>query len=1143
MSRELESQYESHRLYSCPVFAVKICLLMYVVAKNTDLELWDAFQNEEDLNRLRHFRVAARYIHLSLSKNEVYTTGYVGLGFSPNGGMKDSDVVIGWVNDVTGQITFHDRYAFGLMTPSVDASQDYELLGGFQNNTHTVLRFARPWVTCDRDSDRMLSEDTTRVIWSYDAVDPEQTDLIPLHDHRGTKSLYLKEPQVDFRTTRAPDVMHFDLRAPNVTCFPEDIHTLYWCKLYKLTLKGNDKTQAIGYVPLVDETNVAPWCTHMILYEGHLPNHAGSQCYMNMPPSWYMSNTPIISWAHWGTGEMYPDHVGYPLGEDNQGATYFLLEIHYDNPDFKSDHGALAQNHRVPFRGDCVGGGGGGGDGSGNVSDGFDDSRFEFLWCIQSNKSITEVMRFATICSDITLVADKHQATHEENMGDWKAPEYWKRIRAGLKSSEILAAAQCCLNTAKAVRYELENCDGDVEAVDSRKDQSRSSDSVRTTKFVEKLFKIGAARSRQSVQVAATGGFIPEDRIRVHVDRYAFGLMTPSVDASQDYELLGGFQNNTHTVLRFARPWVTCDRDSDRMLSEDTTRVIWSYDAVDPEQTDLIPLHDHRGTKSLYLKEPQVDFRTTRAPDVMHFDLRAPNVTVPEDIHTLYWCKLYKLPERKRKTQAIGYVPLVDETNVAHVHHMILYECHLPNSHLLMEKWTSHAGSQCYMNMPPSWYMCNTPIISWAIGSQGEMYPDHVGYPLGEDNQGATYFLLEIHYDNPDFKSGIVDNSGLRLYYTERLRKYDAGILTVGHNVRPDLIIPPGTRWTTTGHCTKDCLAKSLPNEGVKVFSAVLHSHLLGKSITLRHIRKGRELPFAFQDTNYDFNYQQVRIPPSEISLLPGDHLITECLYDSGRRAKPTYGGFGTEDEMCLVFLGYYPRMELSECHSSPDFSLLLNTFGVDIYNREEIMKALRLPPREGPISPEADEKVMDQMGKDLKNIFLGAFFKGVWISEPPELKDQPFFEIVNNGGWWRNKTFLKEFKNVVSYGQFESFCYKHGRIPFDQMSERTEYPNFTAIKTLETSCIPAPIGKYFPASVPPEKWREDSGNENTGKNIAGSSSSTKNNVPREELSETEIEGTRSLQGRNASGKSYLHAFLFYISLAPLIGRLLIRPT
>lgn len=36
----------------------------------------------------------------------------------------------------------------------------------------------------------------------------------------------------------------------------------------------------------------------------------------------------------------------------------------------------------------------------------------------------------------------------------------------------------------------------------------------------------------------------------------------------------------------------------------------------------------------------------------------------------------------------------------------------------------------------------------------GEMYPDHVGIPMGEEHGGATYFMLEIHYNNPNLRSG-----------------------------------------------------------------------------------------------------------------------------------------------------------------------------------------------------------------------------------------------------------------------------------------------------------------------------------------------------------------------------------------------------
>ena len=125
----------------------------------------------------------------------VHTTGWVGFGLSPNGGMVGSDVVIGWVSS-DGRTYFHvsttrthlirshtsqdrlctktdnskmympilhyacsyihfpciniqDRYAFAMATPPIDPSQDWTLLSGSESNGYTNLTFTRKWITCD----------------------------------------------------------------------------------------------------------------------------------------------------------------------------------------------------------------------------------------------------------------------------------------------------------------------------------------------------------------------------------------------------------------------------------------------------------------------------------------------------------------------------------------------------------------------------------------------------------------------------------------------------------------------------------------------------------------------------------------------------------------------------------------------------------------------------------------------------------------------------------------------------------------------------------------------------------------------------------------------------------------------------------
>lgn len=47
-------------------------------------------------------------------------------------------------------------------------------------------------------------------------------------------------------------------------------------------------------------------------------------------------------------------------------------------------------------------------------------------------------------------------------------------------------------------------------------------------------------------------------------------------------------------------------------------------------------------------------------------------------------------------------------------------------------------------------------------------------------------------------------------------------------------------------------------------------------------------------------------------------------------------GGFSTEDEMCLAFLTYYPRVNLSGCYSRPDMALVFDTFGIqDLFDND----------------------------------------------------------------------------------------------------------------------------------------------------------------------------------------------------------------
>ena len=60
-------------------------------------------------------------------------------------------------------------------------------------------------------------------------------------------------------------------------------------------------------------------------------------------------------------------------------------------------------------------------------------------------------------------------------------------IRDGHQNKEIMFAAQCSSNTVKAIRNEVEGCNGDYEAVAIRKQHKKRSDCARSAEFLETL--------------------------------------------------------------------------------------------------------------------------------------------------------------------------------------------------------------------------------------------------------------------------------------------------------------------------------------------------------------------------------------------------------------------------------------------------------------------------------------------------------------------------------------------------------------------------------------------------------------------------------------------------------------------------------
>jgi hypothetical protein len=92
-----------------------------------------------------------------------------------------------------------------------------------------------------------------------------------------------------------------------------------------------------------------------------------------------------------------------------------------------------------------------------------------------------------------------------------------------------------------------------------------------------------------------------------------------------------------------------------------------------------------------------------------------------------------------------------------------------------------------------------------------------------------------------------------------------------------------------------------------------VHTHATGKNVKLSHVRNGTEIGKIVEDNNYNHNYQEVRTLVNETKVLPGDYMILECAYNTKNLRKPTLGGYSLQQEICLSFITYYPKIDVGK--------------------------------------------------------------------------------------------------------------------------------------------------------------------------------------------------------------------------------------
>uniref|UniRef100_A0A182TK92 Uncharacterized protein n=1 Tax=Anopheles melas TaxID=34690 RepID=A0A182TK92_9DIPT len=117
--------------------------------------------------------------------------------------------------------------------------------------------------------------------------------------------------------------------------------------------------------------------------------------------------------------------------------------------------------------------------------------------------------------------------------------------------------------------------------------------------------------------------------------------------------MLLGYENTTHTVIRFKRNLDTCDMKDDFPITNDTMRVLFLYSKEKPRSGPNAPLPQplvaFKGSRSIFLTQRSAQDELSNAPSVSILELRNEDVELPDSDESLYWCKIFKLDDFAQK--------------------------------------------------------------------------------------------------------------------------------------------------------------------------------------------------------------------------------------------------------------------------------------------------------------------------------------------------------------------------------------------------------------------------------------------------------------------------------------------------------------
>lgn len=267
--------------------------------------------------------------------------------------------------------------------------------------------------------------------------------------------------------------------------------------------------------------------------------------------------------------------------------------------------------------------------------------------------------------------------------------------------------------------------------------------------------------------------------------------------------------------------------------------------------------------------------------DLAFFDVRADDFAVAEDLRDLYQC--FTLDAPVTSDQFVRRLEVVvDQSEV--LHHVVLLRD--------PERNAPEGRHEC-PGMPQN----SDYLYAWAPGGGPIQFPDG-----GLRVSPGERFVLQVHYNNAIGKTGVVDTSGVRLFY-------DAPVGTEYGMIAPGPLafqIPPGAVEQISGEC-----AISQPTT---VLAGMPHMHEIGQDFVQVLERADGSTEPVITLENWQFETQLFYSMP--LTMNPGDTLRTTCTFDN-RGPGIVRSGERTSDEMCFNFMYVTPPPQARYCDTA----------------------------------------------------------------------------------------------------------------------------------------------------------------------------------------------------------------------------------